>query len=61
MAWLPVLSTLGTRLYEGKGLYFAGAKKLFDKDLRLTDEDARNCIAKYMAGYAAFVADNARS
>jgi len=54
-AWLPVLRTLGTRLFSGRQLYVAGASKAFDADGRLTDEEVRKLLAEFMATFAVFV------
>lgn len=53
-AWLPVLRILGTRPWFGKSLFVAGSGKLFDDDLRLTDEAMRERLASWVAGFARF-------
>ena len=55
-AWLPVFRTLGVRLWTGGQLNVGGAAALFDGDGRLADEAMRARVAKYMAGFAGFVA-----
>lgn len=57
-AWLPVLRTLGTRPYFGRLLYVSGAGKAFDESGELVDEDLRQRLQKYLAGFAEFVAGN---
>ena len=54
-AWLPVLRTLGTRLWTGTPLYVAGAAKVFDADGQLIDTKVRELLTAYMQGLAAFV------
>jgi chromate reductase len=60
-AWLPVLRTLGTRPWNGKQLYVAGAGKVFDAEGRLVDEAVRKLLSEFMAGFAAFVCGGSRS
>ena len=55
IAWLPVLRTLGTRAWNGKQLYVAGAGQVFDAAGTLVDEPVRKRLAEFMAGFAAFV------
>jgi NAD(P)H-dependent FMN reductase len=57
-AWLPVLRTLGTRLWTGKQLYVAGASRVFDAEGRLVDEKVRQHLAEFVQGFAAFVNEN---
>jgi len=59
-AWLPVLRTLGTLPFFGARLQVSSAGKVFDDHGRLVDATVRGLIEKYMAGFAAFVARNAR-
>lgn len=55
-AWLPVLRTLGTNpWFEGR-LMVSRAGSLFDREGNLTDEETRNRLAGFLAGFAAFVA-----
>lgn len=51
-AWLPVLRTLGTRLWSGRQLYVAGAAQVFDAEGRLVDEKIRRLLSEFMAGFA---------
>ena len=54
-AWLPVLRTLGARLYSAKQIYVAGAGQVFDADGKLVDEKLGTRIEEFLAGFAAFV------
>lgn len=60
-AWLPVLRTLGTQPWFGPRVYVSNAGKVFDADGRLTDEDTRGIVAKFLSGFAEFVERSARS
>ncbi len=53
--WLPVLHTLGTRLWFEGRLLVARAGTLFDKDGNLTDEDTRKRVAVFVEGFAKFI------
>lgn len=59
-AWLPVLRTLGTLPFFGARVQVSSAGKVFDDHGRLVDPTVRGQLEKYMAGFAAFVARNAR-
>lgn len=59
-AWLPVLRTLGTLPFFGARVQVAGAGKVFDDHGQLVDPTVRGQLEKYLAGFAAFVARNAR-
>src|SRR6266850_526039 len=48
-AWLPVLRTLGTRLFSGRQLYVTGAAKAFDPGGNLIDEKIRRLLTEFMA------------
>lgn len=52
-AWLPVLRTLGCRLYPGK-LMLSRAAQAF-ADGRLASDEARGRLAQYLDGFAAHV------
>lgn len=54
-AWLPVLRTLGTDLWNGGRLMVPQAGKAFDADGKLTDEATRERLKKFLAGFAAFI------
>ena len=58
-AWLPVLRTLGTRLWTGKQLYVAGAGKVFDADGKIVDETVKKLVGEFMQGFATFVSASA--
>ena len=60
-AWLSVLRNLGTRPWFGKNLFVGGASKLFDEQMRLTDEPMRERVAAWVEGFARFAEQNARS
>ena len=55
-AWLQVLRSLGTRPFFQKGIYVAGAAKVFDTSGRLTDPELRTRLQSYLAAFAAFAA-----
>jgi len=54
-AWLPVFRVLGLRYWSGMELMVSGAHKAFDDQGRLQDEKVRERLAKYLAGFTAFV------
>jgi chromate reductase len=56
-AWLPVLRTLGMQPYFGKLLYVSGAHKVFDESGKLIDDDLRERLRAYLAGFAEFIKD----
>jgi NAD(P)H-dependent FMN reductase len=56
VAWLPVLRTLGTRLWSDKQLYVDGAAEAFDGDGRLIDAQLRQRLATFVAAFAESVA-----
>lgn len=53
-AWLPVLRTLRTRTWFGGRLVVSHAGKLFDARGQLVDPAAREQLASFVAGFAAF-------
>lgn len=53
-AWLPVLRTLGTRLWTGGRMTVSEAHKAFDPEGHLIDEKLREQIRAFMAGFVAF-------
>lgn len=55
VAWLPVLRTLGTRPWNGKQLFVAGAGKVFDDEGRLVDDTIRDLLTDYVRGLADFI------
>ncbi|MEQ1508241.1 MAG: NADPH-dependent FMN reductase, partial [Myxococcota bacterium] len=59
LAWLPVLHTLGMRVFSGKSLYVAGAGALFDATGRLADDRTRERLAAVVAGFARFAVGRA--
>lgn len=56
-AWLPVFRTLGAKVWFGGILYVAGAGKVFDGSGNLVDEAIRERLQRYMAGFAASIAN----
>ena len=53
-AWLPVLRTLGARLYTGRQLHVSGAGDVFDAGGAIVDDTVRELLRKYVEGFAAF-------
>ncbi len=54
-AWLPVLRALGTRPWFGPKLTVSRAQSVFDSQGNLVDEQAREQIVAFIAGFAAFI------
>lgn len=54
--WLPVLKTLGVRLWSGQKLMVSRAGQAFDGDGDLADDKAREQLASFLRGFAAFAA-----
>lgn len=54
-AWLPVLHTLGTRVYTRRSLYVSNATKLFDDDGNLVDAAMQQRLKSYLEGFVGFV------
>jgi NAD(P)H-dependent FMN reductase len=52
--WLPVLKTLGVRLWAGQKLMVSRAGSAFDADGRLVDDKVRGQLAGFVRGFAAF-------
>ena len=55
-AWLPVLRALGVRLWAGPRIFVSGAGKVFDPEGRLVDEQVKEQLEAFMAGFAGFAA-----
>ena len=55
-AWLPVLRTLSTLPWFGPRVYVASAQNAFDGEGRLVDDAVRTNVAKFMEGFAEFLA-----
>ena len=55
-AWLPVVRTLGMRPFYGSNLYVSDAAKVFDAEGQLVNADVRALLAKFLEGYAQFLA-----
>ena len=58
--WLPVLKTLGVRLWAGNRLMVSRAGSVFDADGALVDPKVREQLAGFLQGFAVF-ADTART
>lgn len=54
-AWLSVLRTLGTRPWHEGRLMVARAGGVFDDRGRMTDEQMRDRLKEFLAGFVAFV------
>ena len=54
-SWLSVLRTLGTRPWWSGRLMVPRADNVFDEDGRMTDEQTRKRLAKFVEGFVAFV------
>ena len=52
--WLPVLKTLGVRLWAGNRLMVSRAGSVFDADGALVDPKVREQLAGFVQGFAAF-------
>ena len=59
-AWLPVFRGLAMKPWLGATLYVGGARGKFDEGGSLTDGATRDALARWMEGFAAFVAANAK-
>lgn len=53
-AWLPVLHTLGTRVYTGRSLYLSNAAKVFDGEGKLIDAALQQRLKSYLEGFLSF-------
>ena len=53
-AWLSVLRTLGTLPWHGGRLMVARAGDVFDDQLRMTDDQMRERLKTFLAGFADF-------
>jgi chromate reductase len=60
-AWLPVLRTLGTLPWFGPRIQIPGAAKVFDAEGRLTDDETRALVKKFVEGFAGFITKMKRS
>ena len=52
--WLPVLKTLGVRLWAGQKLMVSRAGSVFDAEGNLVDDKVRAQLAGFVEGFAAF-------
>ncbi|MCI2395018.1 NADPH-dependent FMN reductase [Aliiroseovarius sediminis] len=55
-SWLSVLRTLGTRPWWSGRLMVARAGNVFDEEGRMTDEQTRERLEKFLTGFVAFSA-----
>jgi chromate reductase len=58
-AWLPIVRTLGMRPWYGSTLYVSDAAHVFDASGELVDAGIHERLAKFLAGYAEFIARDA--
>ena len=58
--WLPVLKTLGVRLWAGNRLMVSRAGSVFDAEGNLADDKVREQLAGFMQGFATFAASSRR-
>lgn len=59
-AWLPVFRGLAVKPYLGGTVYVSSARGKFDADGNVTDGAVRDRLTEWMAGFAAFVAAEAK-
>ena len=55
-SWLSVLRTLGTRPWWSGRLMVARAGNVFDEEGRMTDEQTRERLERFLTGFVAFAA-----
>ncbi len=55
-AWLPVFKTLGAEVWAGGRLLVSRAGTVFDAKGDLTDAAVGDSVAKFVAGFVAYVA-----
>ena len=55
--WLPVLKTLGVRLWAGQKLMVSRAGSAFDAEGKLVDDKVRAQLAGFVDGFAKFAAN----
>lgn len=60
-AWLAVLRTLGADPWFGGRLMVSRAGGVFDAEGRIVDEKVKQNLAKFIEGFAAFVADHKKN
>ncbi len=54
-AWLPIFRALGMHAWFGAQLYVGGAHKAFNESGDLVDEDIKQRLRSYVAGFVEFV------
>lgn len=55
-AWLPILRTLGTRLYSEQRLFLSKAGDVFDASGAIVDDDTSERVIRLIGGFARFAA-----
>lgn len=60
-SWLTVLRTLGADPWFGGRLMVSRAGSVFDAEGQIVDEKVKQNLAKFIEGFAAFVADHKKS
>jgi NAD(P)H-dependent FMN reductase len=56
ISWLPVMRTLGVRLWTGGRMQVSKAGTVFDESGEMVDEDVRERLRVYMEGFVEFAA-----
>ena len=56
VAWLPVLRTLGMQPWFGPRVHVSHAAQVFAPDGRIVDDAIRAAVAKFLSGFADFIA-----
>jgi chromate reductase len=54
ISWLPVMRTLGVRLWTGGRMQVSKASKVFDESGEMVDDDLRERLRTYMEGFVDF-------
>jgi hypothetical protein len=54
VSWLPVMRTLGVRLWTGGRMQVSKAGAVFDETGEMVDEEFRGRLRVYMEGFVAF-------
>jgi len=54
-AWLPVLRTLGMNPWFGARMHVSSAARLFDNNGKLVDEQTRERLKSFVAGFEEFI------
>ncbi|BEV00496.1 NADPH-dependent FMN reductase [Novosphingobium olei] len=59
--WLPVLRTLGVDLWPGGRLLVSHAAKVIGEDGKVIDQETRDQIERFIAGFVSYLADRGRA